>query len=280
MLKSIFLVCSVLSIFACSSNSKDSSEPRAPINDSGIAQGAVETTLSTINAGDSPDIDIPTLFSPMQAKMDNASELPVGATESFGPETVYGSCGGTMVMRGSGSYSGNEQNPFPIDFDMSIDFNEFCEDGAVVNGDAEVEMYFRDELNGSMTIEFDLWGTDVFGDDQSYQVYMSCELRDGLEDCDEQTWYVSTAGHRLNLAEFVVEGDDVSGYTVAGNLEVEGQSDYMLNAADLTVCAGGKFDSGTIELYEDAELYMTIEITACGEYEYMSADGETGEGSF
>lgn len=238
--------------------------------------------IQVSGAADSAAVDsaIEALTSTVQSVSVTDSSLPVGVSFS---ESINGSCGGSMKVSGSG----DENNA-----SGTITFNNYCEDGAIINGkisvDArttatqEIENLKFSSLTvrrGSETITMsgyiesqearDSSGASVFyiSVKANYNgreaMVAGREVCTSYGNCTESDYIKSAAGDVYRLDDFSVYQDgnllDVNGEFYHPTLGFVG-----INGNDLAVC-DGSFSSGTIVL-RDATQVLTIEFSSCGQY--------------
>lgn len=237
--------------------------------------------IQVSGAADSAAVDsaIEALTSTVKSVSVTDSSLPVGASVS---ETTNGSCGGSMKVSGSG----DENNA-----SGSITFNNFCEDGTIINGKVFVDSRTtatqeiinmklssltvrRDgetiTMSGYIETKEDLVG----GGSESYisvkanyngreAMVASREICTSYNNCTDSDYIKSAAGDVYRL-------DDLSIYQDGNLLDVNGEFYHPtlgyvdIIGEDLAVC-DGSFSSGTIALV-DATKALVIEFSSCGQY--------------
>lgn len=272
MVKHILTAILLVSLFACSSNDKTTSEPQPNYD---IAVGAIKTTATSLSSGDRPDIGIPSGLLGLQEANGNSlsSQLPVGAAEVIEESVVDGGCGGKMTTNGSVNYSGDDSSPFPATLDYSLIFDDYCEADSTVDGYVTINLNLQSATQGSYDMDMELAGVDILGNTQSFKFRLNCTITNSNKSCTEEALHLSDSGDEMRLANFLVTGDESSGFDVEGNFEIDGGNSYQLSAESLSRCENGYMGSGGLTLYSGSDLVMTIEFINCDEFTYTTNDG-------
>lgn len=195
-------------------------------------------------------------------------------------ETMEGDCGGDAVFNIVGDQDPNEEPQFPLELDMEMEFNDYCEeffDGSqtITDGVIDANVRLESETSLEMSFNFDMSVTEII-DGETFNAYMemsmSCIIEGDNEECEFSTEFTDDNGTLFSLYADDESGDfgelDKENVNFNGKFTatVDGdvsEFDLLMSDVNAQACDNGNFSSGTLMIKNEEKGDIEITFNDC-----------------